>query len=246
MRRTVRLQFVNEYLTSLRSLLRSEHRNMVSFWKMFKDQESDNLLPFPVSEISRSLPVDPLPVDEAIQRLFRSAVFKACREPLTREELLVGIANIQERTPADQINYQLSFMSYFCITITFSHWGSHVSTTRCVMVRYHPKGLDLSKLVTIPKKGKSVSLVDLRPISSMCGRLVSYVSHAVHQSSFTGGKSCSEGLLGYAAAVKTSLSKNEYCTAVFLDLKAAFDTVNHGALFDHSMVPLLKRGPSVG
>ncbi|GAV09670.1 hypothetical protein RvY_19172 [Ramazzottius varieornatus] len=61
----------------------------------------------------------------------------------------------------------------------------------------------LSKLVTIPKKGKSVSLKNLRPISIMtppmrifmkhvCGRLVSYLPHAAQKSGFTAGKSCSE------------------------------------------------------
>ncbi|GAV00583.1 hypothetical protein RvY_11410 [Ramazzottius varieornatus] len=77
-------------------------------------------------------------------------------------------------------------------------------------------------------------------IKLVCGRIISYLPHAAHQFGFTTGKSCSEGLRTYAAAVETTLSKNNYCIAVFLDLKAVFDTVNHGALLtllDLSMTP---------
>ncbi|GAU98587.1 hypothetical protein RvY_09714 [Ramazzottius varieornatus] len=140
-------------------------------------------------------PVGPFPVDEAIQQLFRSTVLKTCHEPLTREELLVAVANIQaksssgpDKLPTDLYKLLLYHHDFPSLVLSYFNDMLYDSTV--------PLEWLLSKLVTIPKKGKSVSLENLHPISIIappmrifmkfvCGRIISYLPHAAHHFGFT-------------------------------------------------------------
>ncbi|GAV03111.1 hypothetical protein RvY_13588 [Ramazzottius varieornatus] len=256
MRRIVRSLQVNEHLTSLRSLLTSKRHNLGSFWNMFKDPNTENSLPFTVEEITQHLsqmmgqPTEALLVNESVLRLFRTTDNKSCHDRLTLDELMGAIMNIQSKSssgpdklPTELYKLLLYHRDYQLLMLACLNEMLCSGTV--------PAEWLFSKLVTIPKKGKSVSLENLRPISIIalsrrifmklvCRRLVLYLPHAAQQFGFTAGKSCSEALLTYSAAIETSLPRGGYCVAVFLDLKAAFGTVNHGpllSLLELSMTP---------
>ena len=256
MRRVVTALSVNEHMLSMRAFPAARHSNSKSFWDLFKDKDVQNKLPFAVHEITAYFAgvmgtcSDASPVTPSLTKLFSSTVNKATHEPLTIMELITAVKQIRTKSSSgpDKLPtelYKILLENHEFQTTLVSFFNTVIESG------YIPQEWLVSKLVTIPKKGKPVALDNLRPISIMappmrlfmkiiCGRLASFLPHTVYQFGFTTGKSCSEGLLVYSAAVETALSTSRSCVAVFLDLKAAFDTVDHNKLIhllDLSMIP---------
>ena len=96
----------------------------------------------------------------------------------------------------------------------------------------------------MPKPGKDLSMPkSFRPISLLChpyklferlllGRLAPAVEpHIIpQQAGFREGKSTSGQLLNLTKHIEDGYEKNQITSAVFVDLSAAYDTVNHRVL----------------
>ena len=112
---------------------------------------------------------------------------------------------------------------------------------RCVETNYIPKIWRKSRVIALPKPGKDLSLLkSFRPISLLChpyklferlllGRLTPVVEPKIipQQAGFREGKSTTGQLLNLTQHIEDGFEKRLVTGAVFVDLSAAYDTVNH-------------------
>ena len=105
----------------------------------------------------------------------------------------------------------------------------------------------IAKVVPILKNGSSEDVNNYRPISLLptfskimeklvASRLSTYLElHSIlypNQFGFRSGYSTSHSLISITEGIKNTLDKRNYGCGVFIDLKKAFDTVNHEILLN--------------
>ena len=108
-----------------------------------------------------------------------------------------------------------------------------------------PECLKQSKVVPIYKKGDRNTMANYRPISILptmskifekciSNRLITFLNKYdvifPRQFGFRTGRSTADAFLSMVEYVYSCLNRKEHCIGVFIDLKKAFDTVNHEIL----------------
>ena len=108
-----------------------------------------------------------------------------------------------------------------------------------------PNSMKKARVTPILKKGDSKLCSNYRPISSlpflskiyerlMANRIVSFFNkHSLFsekQYGFLKGRSTQDALLNFAENIYDALNAKSYNISVLIDLKSAFDTVNHSIL----------------
>ena len=108
-----------------------------------------------------------------------------------------------------------------------------------------PDELKIARVVPVYKNGSSENVANYRPISvlpifskilekCMYNRLFYFISKynvlSLNQYGFRPGHSTSSALIDFVHTVVNALDKKNYMIAMFLDLKKAFDTVDHHIL----------------
>ena len=127
------------------------------------------------------------------------------------------------------------------------HFGQQVKKwllelfNRCVETNRIPKIWRKSRVIALPKPGEDLSLSkSFRPISLLChpyklferlllGRLTPVVEPKIipQQAGFREGKSTTGQLLNLTQHIEDSFEKRLVTDSVFVDLSAAYDTLNH-------------------
>ena len=249
LRRTLSALKASEAEADLYSLLYAKKIGCKEFWSKFKPTGQFHKQLLTTEEITvyfeKVMGPPPLqqPAPRSIVELFRlnSPVFKAAHEPFVELELQQATNEIStasssgpDRLPTEIYKALINSAEFRVIVLSCFN-GFAVSGNI-------PVDWLLSKLVPIPKKGKPSAAENLRPISIMtplmrilmkmiCVRMSDYLPHSPLQFGFSPKKSCADALLVYSVAVESALVQSGVCYAVFLDLKAAFDSVNHAILF---------------
>ena len=108
-----------------------------------------------------------------------------------------------------------------------------------------PECLKIAKVVPIYKSGDPQDLANYRPISilpvfskiferCMAVRLMNFLLRfnliSSNQFGFLRGKSAADAFTKLTEYIYSCLNKKEHCMGIFVDLKKAFDTVNHSIL----------------
>ena len=108
----------------------------------------------------------------------------------------------------------------------------------------------MAKVIPCLKKGSSKDVNNYRPISLlsifgkimeklMAARLTNYLdNHSIiypNQFGFRAGFSTTDSLISITETIKKTLDNKKYGCGVFIDLKKAFDTVNHDILLHNTM-----------
>ena len=114
-----------------------------------------------------------------------------------------------------------------------------------------PEKLKLARITPVFKKGSRFDIDNYRPISvlsnfsklfekAMYHRLYSYLEELkiLYPLQFGFREKCSttHALISITESLRQSIDSNEFCCGIFIDLKKAFDTVNHAILltkFNH-------------
>ena len=111
----------------------------------------------------------------------------------------------------------------------------------------YPDALKISKIIPIYKGGSNENVNNYRPISllSIFDKIVEKIMHSrlyefliehkiLHpkQFGFRKNNSTSYALLEISEKIKETIDKNKYGCGVFIDLRKAFDTVNHKILLN--------------
>ena len=110
-----------------------------------------------------------------------------------------------------------------------------------------PQSLKIAEIIPIFKKGDKKCVNDYRPISLLpifskifekiikC-RVLSYLEKIAFFSSkqygFRAGKSTEDALLTHCCHIYESIDQKKYTAALYIDIKKAFDTVDHGILLN--------------
>ena len=135
-------------------------------------------------------------------------------------------------------------------TEELKHFGQQAKTwllelfNRCVETNRIPKIWRKSRVIALPKQDKDLSLPkSFRPISLLChpyklferlllGKLTPVVEPKIipQQAGFREGKSTTGQLLNLMQHIEDVFEKRLVTSAVFVDLSAAYDTVNHRVL----------------
>ena len=123
-----------------------------------------------------------------------------------------------------------------------AHKWLHTMLNICFIENKIPKIWRQSKIIAILKPGKTVIPKNYRPISFMCHTYKLYErlilnrvsplleQHLIkEQASFRPGTSCTSKLLNLTQHIKDGYQRHDY-RAAFVDLSAAYDTVNHRIL----------------
>ena len=110
-----------------------------------------------------------------------------------------------------------------------------------------PSALKLAKVVPVHKKGSQVDLDNYRPISLlsninkifekiMYDRVYKFMSNQnsffEKQFGFRDKHSTAHALISLTEHIRESLDSNKFVCGIFIDLKKAFDTVNHNILLE--------------
>jgi hypothetical protein len=110
-----------------------------------------------------------------------------------------------------------------------------------------PDGMKIAKVVPVYKSGDNQNVSNYRPISvlpcfsKILEKIVYTRFHnflekngvlTEHQYGFRSGRSTEDATLKFSQDVIQAFEQNLYTVAVFIDLKKAFDTVNHGRLLN--------------
>jgi len=108
-----------------------------------------------------------------------------------------------------------------------------------------PQTLKLAHVIPVHKQGDKTCIENYRPISilptlskiferCMATRLLSYMRKfnilTPNQFGFTKGRSTVDAILSFINLIHTALNDKKHVVSIFVDLKKAFDTVNHGIL----------------
>ena len=161
---------------------------------------------------------------------------------VTQSELVTIIDNMEAKTSTDyhglsmklikDLKYQLALplTHLFNLSITTGTFPSHLKTSRTIPIfksgnpllcdNYRPISL-LSSLSKILEKIISIKLVNHLEINHLLHN---------HQYGFQRNKSTVHHLLHLTNYISGELNKKKYCLGIFLDLKKAFDVVNHEIL----------------
>ena len=112
---------------------------------------------------------------------------------------------------------------------------------------YVPKEITIARVIPLYKEGDKQNFTNYRPIAivSSVGKILERVvseqltnyleSNEIlsnHQYGFRAKHSINHPLLQFSKIVMEAISKNNFNLAVFIDLKKAFDTVDHSILLD--------------
>ena len=107
--------------------------------------------------------------------------------------------------------------------------------------------MKISKIIPIFKRGSNVEFNNYGPISLLCQfskileklynkRLEQFIDKnnilSTSQYGFRTNMSTSHALIDLVEEISTSLDKKKYTLGVFIDLKKAFDIVNHSVLIE--------------
>jgi len=108
-----------------------------------------------------------------------------------------------------------------------------------------PDSLKIAHIIPIHKHDDRTNIENYRPISilptlskiferCMVNRLLSYIDRyniiSDNQFGFLKGKSTGDAILSFVNFIQSSLNNREHSIGIFVDLRKAFDTVNHGIL----------------
>ena len=163
--------------------------------------------------------------------------------PVTEEECSKCIANLKiTRTLPNQISVKIfkSIRNYISNPLSKI---LNVSFTTGIF----PDSLKLAKLTAVHKKGCKKTVSNYRPISSlpfiskiyercMTNRIISFFSKfnlfSNKQFGFLKKRSTKDAILDFTETVYDALNAKRHNISVLIDLKSAFDTVNHRILLN--------------
>ena len=118
----------------------------------------------------------------------------------------------------------------------------------------YPDDMKIAKVIAPSKKGKKFDPNNYRPTSLLshfdnifekilCKRLISFLEinkmYSCHQFGFRKGYSTAMALMEIIDCIKHLIDEKNYVVGIFVDLKKAFDTVDHNILlskFDHYVI----------
>ena len=161
--------------------------------------------------------------------------------PFTEEEYRKGIATLKNNKAAgidDVLVEQLKHLG------PIAHRWLYSMLNTCFTENKIPKVWRQSRIIAILKSGKDASIPkSYRPISLLChtyklyeqlilNRITPTVeSHLIkEQACFRPGKSCTSHLLNLTQHIEDGYQNRIITGAAFIDLSAAYDTVNHRIL----------------
>ncbi len=164
-------------------------------------------------------------------------------DPFTMEELDKGIKTIKNGKAAgldDMLCEQIKHFGIKARTWLLQMMNNTVKNNK------FPKLWRKSRVIAILKPGKDSSIPkNYRPISLLChtyklferlllNRLNSFTDEVLikEQAGFRSGKSCTSQLLNLTQHIEDGYEKNVITGTVFVDLSAAYDTVNHKLLLN--------------
>lgn len=162
-------------------------------------------------------------------------------QPVSPSEVERIILNLKKSSSSDFIDTKLLCL----ISTEISFYISHLINS-CFLRSKFPDNLKIATVIPVFKGGDSSSLNNYRPISllpniakiiekSIQIRLTSYISsHNIisqYQFGFRKNHSTEYALLYFDDLVKNALANKNYCLGVYVDIKKAFDCINHDILF---------------
>ena len=161
--------------------------------------------------------------------------------PVSKTEVERIILNLKNVSPGyDSVHAKVVKASYKSYIDPLTHI-LNLSITQ----GFFPDSMKIAKIIPVYKSGDSMSITNYRPISIlplfsklleklMYDRMISFIdSNKIlyqYQFGFREGHSTNLALSVLIDHILSALDKNEFVVGVFLDLKKAFDTVNHGIL----------------
>jgi hypothetical protein len=161
-------------------------------------------------------------------------------QPLIHEDVRNAIKLLNKKNSVDINDISVNFLAEFEFELSFPL--AHIFNLS-VQNGVFPNGLKVSKVVPVYKKDGCINnLQNYRPIAMvntfskilekiMALRLTNFLNKQDffydNQFGFLEGRSTNDAIQKILNFISDSLNKGDYCIGIFLDIKKAFDTVDH-------------------